>query len=89
MLSATSRGARLGRLLAVEQLVVWEWLRDAETTHAAALVVAEPTSEAVRHGRLNGRGFRLTLMRLPAGPLRAEVTDPHRERLPVPGDLGA
>ncbi|MGP3751648.1 hypothetical protein [Streptomyces sp. IBSNAI001] len=52
-------------------------------------MVAEPTSDAVRHGRLHGRGFRLTLMRLPAGPLRAEVTDPHRERLPVPGDLGA
>ncbi|MDQ0797066.1 hypothetical protein QFZ58_005554 [Streptomyces sp. B1I3] len=52
LLSATRRGARLGRLLTVEQLVAWGWPRDGEATHAAALVVAELTSNAVRHGRL-------------------------------------
>jgi two-component sensor histidine kinase len=81
LFSATPRGARLGRLLAVEQLVVWGWPRDA--THAAALVVAELASNAVRHGRLDGRGFRLALVRLPAGALRIEVTDPCGERLPA------
>ncbi|WP_329211328.1 hypothetical protein [Streptomyces sp. NBC_01708] len=83
LLSATPRGAGLGRLPAVEQLVVSGWLRGGGTTHAAALVVAELTSNAVRHGRLNGRGFRLTLTRLPGEGLRGEVTDPRGERLPA------
>ncbi|MEU1124888.1 ATP-binding protein [Streptomyces sp. NPDC005899] len=90
LLSATRRGARLGRLLAVEQLVAWGWPRDGEDVRTAALVVAELASNAVRHGRLEGRGFRLTLIR-PQGPgLRIEVTDPRGERLPVrrAGGLG-
>lgn len=90
LLSATPRGAGLGRLPAVEQLVVSGWLRGGGTTHAAALVVAELTSNAVRHGRLNGRGFRLTLTRLPGEGPRVEVTDPRGERLPArrAGGLG-
>ncbi|MFF4247035.1 ATP-binding protein [Streptomyces sp. NPDC001822] len=83
LLSATRRGARLGRLLAVEQLVAWGWFRDDEATHSASLVVAELASNAVRHGRLEGRGFRLALVRLPSGGIRIEVTDPRGERLPV------
>ncbi|MFD6276474.1 ATP-binding protein [Streptomyces sp. NPDC060209] len=82
LLSATRRGARLGRLLTVEQLVSWGWLRDGEATDAAALVVAELASNAVRYGRLEGRGFRLTLVQLPGTGLRIEVTDPRGERLP-------
>ncbi len=89
LFSATARGARLGRLLTVEQLVAWGWPRDGEATHAAALVVAALTSNAVRHGRLEGRGFRLTLVHLPGPGLRIEVTDPG-ERLPArrAGGLG-
>ncbi|MFJ8754708.1 ATP-binding protein [Streptomyces sp. NPDC102441] len=83
LFSATRRGARLARLLTVEQLVVWGWPRDGETAHAAALVVAELASNAVRHGRLEGRSFRITLVRLPCGALRVEVTDPRGERLPA------
>ncbi|WSI35783.1 ATP-binding protein [Streptomyces sp. NBC_01341] len=88
LLSATRRGARLGRLLTVEQLVAWGWFRDGEATHSAALVVAELASNAVRHGRLEGRGFRLTLARLASGGLRIEVTDPRGERLPVRSEDG-
>ncbi|MFC8589823.1 ATP-binding protein [Streptomyces atroolivaceus] len=90
LLSATRRGARLGRLLTVEQLVAWGWPRGGEPTHAAALVVAELASNAVRHGRLEGRGFRLTLVHLVGPGLRIEVTDPRGERLPVlrAGGLG-
>ncbi|MFI9624084.1 ATP-binding protein [Streptomyces sp. NPDC052042] len=91
LLSATRRGARLARLLAVEQLVAWEWPRDGERTEAAALVVAELAANAVVHGRLDGRGFRLGLALLPAGRLRIEVTDPRGERgLPAvrPEDAG-
>ncbi|GAA2955939.1 ATP-binding protein [Kitasatospora cinereorecta] len=83
LLSATRRGARLARLLAVEQLVAWGRPRHGEHTEAAALVVAELTANAVLHGRLEGRGFRLGLVILPGEGLRIEVTDPRGERLPV------
>ncbi|MFH8475563.1 ATP-binding protein [Streptomyces sp. NPDC018000] len=82
LFSATRRGARLARLLAVEQLVAWGWPRDGERTDAVALVVAELAANAVMHGRLDGRGFRLGLALLPSGRLRIEVTDPCGERLP-------
>ncbi|MFJ2132971.1 ATP-binding protein [Streptomyces sp. NPDC087849] len=81
LFSATRRGARLARLLAVEQLVAWGWPRGAERTDAAALVVAELAANAVTHGRLEGRGFRLGLVPLPTARLRIEVTDPRGERL--------
>ncbi|MFD9603759.1 ATP-binding protein [Streptomyces sp. NPDC059970] len=81
--SATRRGARLARLLAVEQLVAWGWLRDGERIDAAALVVAELAANAVTHGRLGGRGFRLGLALLPGGRLRIEVADPRGECLPA------
>ncbi|MER5358118.1 ATP-binding protein [Streptomyces sp. NPDC002785] len=83
LFSATRRGARLARLLAVEQLVAWGWPRDSERIDAAALVVAELTANAVLHGRLDGRGFRLGLALLPSGRLRIEVTDPRGERRPT------
>ncbi|WP_405391564.1 ATP-binding protein [Streptomyces sp. NBC_01102] len=83
LLSATRRGARLARLLAVEQLVAWGRPRHGERTDAAALVVAELAANAVLHGRLEGRGFRLGLVGLPGEGLRVEVTDPRGERLPV------
>ncbi|MFF9593370.1 ATP-binding protein [Streptomyces sp. NPDC014646] len=80
LFSATRRGARLARLLAVEQLAAWGWPRDGERTDAAALVVAELATNAVAHGRLEGRGFRLGLALPPTGRLRIEVTDPRGER---------
>jgi anti-sigma regulatory factor (Ser/Thr protein kinase) len=82
MLSATRRGARLARLLAVEQLSMWGWVRDGERTEVAALVVTELAANAVLHGRLPGRCFRLGLGLEPAR-LRIEVTDPSGERLPA------
>lgn len=83
LLSATRRGARLARLLAVEQITQWGWPRDGERTAAAAVVVAELAANAVTHGRLPGRGFRLSLGLLPTARLRIEVTDPRGERLPA------
>lgn len=91
LLSATRRGARLARLLAVEQVTAWGWPRHSERTDAAALVVAELVANAVLHGRLEGRGFRLGLALLPTTRLRIEVTDPRGERLPTaprPGTEG-
>ncbi|NBM19675.1 ATP-binding protein [Streptomyces sp. GC420] len=85
LLSATRRGARLARLLAIEQVVGWGWPRDGERTDAAAQVVAEPAANAAVHGGLPGRCFRLGLALLPSGSVLVEVTDPRGERLPAVG----
>lgn len=49
----------------------------------ARLIVAELAANAVLHGRVPGRNFRLTLAVLPPATLRIEVTDTRGERLPV------
>ncbi|MFJ9426533.1 ATP-binding protein [Streptomyces sp. NPDC101249] len=73
-LSPTRRGARLARLLAVSQLRSWNAPPD--LTERAEIVVAELAANAVLHGRLPGRGFRLALVfDAPAGRLRIDVTD--------------
>ncbi|MFD7283252.1 ATP-binding protein [Streptomyces sp. NPDC059862] len=76
-LSATRRGARLARLLAERQLD--EWGRYFE---GAPHVVAELASNAVLHGRVRGRDFRLTLKLHEDGTLRIEVTDARGDRIP-------
>src|SRR4051812_17925385 len=73
-LSATLRGARLARLLATEQLRSWGVAYD-----PARLIVAEFATNAVRHGRVPGRDFRLTLVVVPPATLRIEVADTRRE----------
>ncbi|MFE2269830.1 ATP-binding protein [Streptomyces lavendulae] len=85
LLSATPRGVRLARALAVHQLTEWGWPPAHPTAEAAALVVAELAANAVTHGRVSGRGFRVTLT-VPAdnpGTLRIEVTDPRGDRAPL------
>ncbi|MFB7596432.1 ATP-binding protein [Streptomyces sp. NPDC056160] len=76
-LSATRRGARLARLLAERQLDDW-----GQPFEAAVQVVAELASNAVFHGRVAGRDFRLTLRRYSGGMLRIEVTDARGDRFP-------
>ena len=68
-LSPTPRGARLARLLAAEQLRSWGLPVD-----PARQVVAELAANAVTHGRVPGRDFRLTMYVI-ADTLRVEVTD--------------
>ncbi|MEU6539502.1 ATP-binding protein [Streptomyces sp. NPDC047000] len=87
--SSTERGARLARLLAVQQLVDWGWDRDGEGVADAALVVAELSTNAVVHGRLPGRGFLLSLALTAAAggasvSLRIEVADSRGELAPHP-----
>ncbi|WP_077801060.1 ATP-binding protein [Streptomyces sp. JHA26] len=77
-LSATRRGARLARLLATEQLDSWGLPLD-----PARLIVAELATNAVVHGRVPGRGFRLTLTVTVDGVLRIEATDPRGESVPA------
>ncbi|MFD3380641.1 MULTISPECIES: ATP-binding protein [unclassified Streptomyces] len=76
LLSPTPRGARLARLLATEQLRTWGL-----PLHPADHLVAELAANAVTHGRIPGRDFRLTLY-VVVDTLRIEVTDTRGDRLP-------
>ncbi|MFC8172082.1 ATP-binding protein [Streptomyces sp. NPDC013012] len=84
--SAPPHARRLARLLTV-QLTAWGWPPACATAEAAALIVAELAANAVTHGRVSGRGFRLALTMTDAdtdaaaGTLRIEVTDPRGERV--------
>ncbi|GHE57136.1 ATP-binding protein [Streptomyces cellulosae] len=82
LLSSTRRGARLARLLAVAALRSWGVSRD--LVERAELVVAELAANAVLHGRVPGRCFRLTLALDPAaGRLRVEVSDARGDLRPT------
>ncbi|MGV4924188.1 ATP-binding protein [Streptomyces sp. BHT-5-2] len=90
--SATRRGARLARYLAVQQLDVWGFPYDGEVSDAASAIVGELAANAAVHGRVPGRDFELRLVRLPgparSGTLRIEVADTRTERRPpAPGAL--
>ncbi|MFD3822716.1 ATP-binding protein [Streptomyces sp. NPDC058625] len=82
-LSSTGRGVRPVRRPTGQQLAGWGVPYDSGTSRAVALVTAEPASNAVAHGRLPGRDFRLTLLLLPEhDAVRVEVTDTRPELLP-------
>ncbi|MEU9855372.1 ATP-binding protein [Streptomyces sp. NPDC047974] len=83
-LSSTPRGARLARLLAVEQLRCWGLGPEIE---AAEQVVAELANNAVTHGHVPGRDFRLRVIAT-GSALRIEVTDTRGDRMPVAGAVG-
>ncbi|MBP2585414.1 anti-sigma regulatory factor (Ser/Thr protein kinase) [Streptomyces sp. PvR006] len=81
LLSSTRRGARLARLLTVSALQSWECPH--ALTERAEQVVAELAANAVVHGHVPGRDFRLALRFEPTATLvRVEVTDARGERLP-------
>lgn len=77
-LPATRRSAHRARALATDQLRAWHL-----PSGTAAQIVAELAANAVLHGRVPGRDFRLTLTATPEGGLRIEVTDPRGDRLPT------
>ncbi|MEV0598626.1 ATP-binding protein [Streptomyces sp. NPDC050315] len=82
-LVATRRGARLARRLAVQQLAAWGWPHGHAVSDAAAHLVAELAANAVTHGYVRGRDFRLRLSVNDDGrTLRIEVTDARPDRLP-------
>ncbi|MEU5641921.1 ATP-binding protein [Streptomyces milbemycinicus] len=82
LISSTRRGARLARLLSVDQLHSWEAPQD--LTERAGIVVAELAANAVIHGSLPGRSFRLALAFQPSPCLlRVEVTDSRGDRWPL------
>jgi anti-sigma regulatory factor (Ser/Thr protein kinase) len=80
-LSATRRGARLGRLLVTEQLRSWGL-----PFETAAQIVAELAANAALHGRVPGRDFRIVVTVTAAdgggNTLRIEAIDTRGDRLP-------
>lgn len=76
-LSATPRAARLARLLTVEQLRSW-----GVPFEDAAQLVAELCANAITHGRVPGRDFRLDISVDASRGVRIEVVDP-RGDVPV------
>ncbi|WP_371587725.1 ATP-binding protein [Streptomyces virginiae] len=79
--TATARGARLARQLALIELADWGIPHGSDASDAAGLVIAELVSNAVRHGHVPGRDFELCMAML-GDVLRLEVTDARGERLP-------
>ncbi|MGW1191895.1 ATP-binding protein [Streptomyces sp. NPDC002559] len=79
--SATRRGARLARRLAVQQLDAWGTPYGSGLSDALAVVVSELAANAVMHGLVPGRDFELRLV-VSAGTLRVEVSDARGERGP-------
>ncbi len=77
-LSSTPRGARLARLLAVEQLRRWGLDHVVE---AIEQVVAELANNAVTHGHVPGRDFRVRVV-VTGAAVRVEVTDTRGDRVP-------
>ncbi|MES9509112.1 ATP-binding protein [Streptomyces sp. NPDC000609] len=79
--SATRRGARLARRLAVHQLDTWGVPYGSGLSDDVAVIVSELAANAVLHGVVPGRDFELRLVAL-AGTLRIEVSDARGERGP-------
>ncbi|MEU9286606.1 ATP-binding protein [Streptomyces sp. NPDC048275] len=86
-LSATPRGARLARHLALNQLDAWGIAHGTDASDTAAVIVAELAANAVTHGRVPGRDFELRLSLVTAS-VRIEVADTRSgPRPPGPGDV--
>ncbi|WP_434597683.1 ATP-binding protein [Streptomyces sp. A5-4] len=94
--SSTPRGARLARRLAGQRFDTWGIPYDSEPHDVLTLIVAELAANAVQHGRVPGRDFRLALTLVAtagAGEsaegsaresvLCVELTDSRAERVPV------
>ncbi|GAA3787961.1 ATP-binding protein [Streptomyces chiangmaiensis] len=88
LFSCTPRGAWLARRLVAHRMDVWGFPYDGDAGENVTLVVAELAANAVRHGRVPGRDFRVRLV-LRDGVVRVEVADGRPERLPVLREPGA
>ncbi|KJY47273.1 hypothetical protein VR46_04465 [Streptomyces sp. NRRL S-444] len=81
--SSTPRGARLARRLAAVRLDAWGYTYDSTAHTDVTLLVAELCANAIQHGHVPGRDFRLDLRAVAPTTLRIEVTDTRAERLPI------
>jgi anti-sigma regulatory factor (Ser/Thr protein kinase) len=81
--SSMPRGARLARQLASERLDAWGFPYDSDVNETLTLIVSELAANAVTHGRVPGRDFRLSLTLTAARDrVCVEVTDTRGDRLP-------
>ncbi|HET6859052.1 MAG TPA: ATP-binding protein [Streptomyces sp.] len=80
--TSTPRGARLARRLVSHRLHEWGHPYDGPVNETLTLVAAELTANAVRHGHVPGRDFRLRLTGT-AGALRIEVADTRADPRPT------
>lgn len=80
--TSTPRGARLARRLVARRLDAWGYPYGSEANDTLTLIAGELTANAVRHGHVPGRDFRLSLTTTP-GTLRVEVTDTRGELRPA------
>ncbi|WP_079127572.1 ATP-binding protein [Streptomyces sp. TP-A0874] len=92
--SSTPRGARLARRLCGERLAAWGVPYGADAHERLTLIAAELCANAVRHGHVPGRDFRMDLSAEPEGgagagrlSVRVAVTDTRGDRLPVPAPV--
>jgi hypothetical protein len=83
LFACTPAGARRARRLVANRMDVWGYAHGGEPNEDVMLVVAELAANAVRHGRVRGRGFRVRLL-LREELLRVDVSDARVDRLPVP-----
>ncbi|MFD7415498.1 ATP-binding protein [Kitasatospora purpeofusca] len=89
LLSATPKGAAIGRRMARQRLTSWELNSLCpDAFHSALLIVAELAANASIHGRTPGRGFELSLSltsvrRSRTTVLRIEVSDCRGDKRPV------
>lgn len=79
--TSTPRGARLARLLVGERLNAWGHPYGSTAHDTFTLITGELCANAVQHGHVPGRDFRVHLTET-VGVLRIEVTDTRTERRP-------
>lgn len=87
--SSTPRGARLARRLCGERLAAWGVPYGSDDHDVLSLLVSELATNAVTHGHVSGRDFRVHLLVLSAPSaasrtVRVEVTDTRGDALPEP-----
>ena len=78
--ASTPRGARLARRLVSKRLGEWGHPHGSPVHDAVTLVAGELAANAVRHGRVPGRDFRLRLVL--GAVVRVEVADTRTEARP-------
>lgn len=81
--TSSPRGARLARRLVSQRLDSWGHPYGGRVNDTLTLITAEPAANAVQHGHVAGRDFRVRLTRGTAA-VRVEVTDTRTERVPPP-----
>ncbi|MFG3005384.1 ATP-binding protein [Streptomyces calvus] len=81
--TSSPRGARLARRLVSHRLHAWGHSYASPANETLTLIASELTANAVRHGHVPGRDFRLRLTEAEGGMLRVEVTDTRAERRPA------